>query len=191
MDDNEDMERLLGEHILMAAQCNDGKIKLAVSQGVGRVSKSVLLVPYGDCCSSCFIEDVDNIDALQDAKVTGVEELEINSRRNAEFEVTDTWGYRLHTDKGICTIGMRLEHNGYYGGRLLVKGLEPRENSKPKCRSLSYETWLQSRLRDPDEALAFLTACLKCDPDQPDQTEEMRREQFGLAIARINAAWWG
>ena len=184
--DNEDMERLLGEHIVCARE-RKGVIELGLSG-----SRPVRLVPYGDCCSSCFIEDVDNIDALQDAKVTGVEELEVNSTGSrGAGEVTDTWGYRLHTDKGICTIGMRLEHNGYYGGRLLVKGLGPREESKAKGRSLSYDAWLQSRLREPDEALAFLTACLKCDPDQPDQTEEMRREQFGLAIARVNAAWWG
>ena len=79
------------------------------------------LTPDGDCCSRCFINDVDGAEALKGGTLIRVEDLELVKGDQNEDDVIDRWGHRLITDKGICTIGMRLEHNGYYGGTLYVQ----------------------------------------------------------------------
>lgn len=84
------------------------------------------LTPDGDCCSECTLTDMDFTNVLFDAEVLKVEDLELPKVPNSEdpersdnsHNVTDVWGYRIHTTKGICTIGMRLDHNGYYSGKL-------------------------------------------------------------------------
>jgi hypothetical protein len=78
------------------------------------------LVPYGDCCANCFIADLDGAAALVGGTVRSVEDLEQKNIRDDDCDVVDVWGHRVVTERGICTIGMRVEHNGYYGGRLNV-----------------------------------------------------------------------
>lgn len=79
----------------------------------------VVLEPYGDCCAHTYVEHVDCAEALVNAIVTDVQDLE-QSSNESDYEVIDTWGHRIHTDKGICTLDMRTSHNGYYGGHLNV-----------------------------------------------------------------------
>jgi hypothetical protein len=86
----------------------------------------LLAVPVGDCCSHCFIQHVESASALV-GTVTEVEELathpateEERAATKASDNVLDVWAYRVHTEKGICTIEMRLDHNGYYGGGLEI-----------------------------------------------------------------------
>lgn len=81
----------------------------------------ISLRPEGECCASCYIQDLDGSEALQDATILEVEDLSGGSVEDRDsYQVSDTWGHRIHTTKGICTIGMRVDHNGYYGGRLYV-----------------------------------------------------------------------
>ena len=80
------------------------------------------LTPDGSCCSECTIADVDGSDALKGGTLLRVEDLELVKGGNLDdYEAVDVWGHRFVTDKGICTIGMRLEHNGYYSGQLYVQ----------------------------------------------------------------------
>jgi hypothetical protein len=86
----------------------------------------VSLTPYGDCCANCFIQHVDNADALQDAIVNNVQDLDtellsIDDDFDYEGSCVNSWGHRILTNKGICTIEMRVIHNGYYGGSLDAK----------------------------------------------------------------------
>lgn len=40
------------------------------------------------------------------------------------------WGHRILTSKGICTIEMRVDHNGYYSGWLNVFYLSQKITSR-------------------------------------------------------------
>lgn len=80
------------------------------------------LTPWGDCCSQCYITDVCTSEALEGATIEDIETLEsVRTSTDTYGDVSDCWGYRFITDKGICTVGMRLDHNGYYGGSLEVE----------------------------------------------------------------------
>ena len=75
----------------------------------------------GDCCARCYVQHVSGSDALAPgATVRSVEDIEAPPvPKDADsYVVSDTWGHRITTDKGVCTIEMRVDHNGYYGGSL-------------------------------------------------------------------------
>lgn len=91
---------------------SDGGIVLVTNKGI------VQLSPEGDCCARCYITDIDGSECL----LGNVKEVESLTRPEVPADecndVSDVWGHRIHTDNGICTIGMRVDHNGYYGGSL-------------------------------------------------------------------------
>lgn len=104
---------------------SSGTLFFATDRGVYRGD------PEGDCCSYCYVQHVSGTDALAKGAVVmaveGIDDLppvppdEVN-------DVTDNWGHRITTTKGVCSIEMRVDHNGYYGGWLnfgLFKG-EPK-----------------------------------------------------------------
>jgi len=80
------------------------------------------LTPEGDCCASCYIQHVSGAEALYDAMIFEVETIDSSPEMQAQDTDTDcvseSWGHRIRTSKGYCTIEMRLDHNGYYGGSL-------------------------------------------------------------------------
>jgi hypothetical protein len=80
----------------------------------------IVLEPFGSCCAKCFIQHVNLAFAFDQAEVTRVEDLP-KHRDDDDHRVIETWGHRIHTTKGTCTIEMRVTHSGYYGGSLLVK----------------------------------------------------------------------
>lgn len=74
--------------------------------------------PYGDCCASCYVQHISGAEALAEgAEVLEVEDIELPAVEDP-VEVSDVWGHKLKTTKGYCTIEMRVDHNGYYGGSL-------------------------------------------------------------------------
>ena len=94
----------------------DGSIYLNLSDG-----NCIALEPYGDCCANCYVQHVDGADALVDAVIQNVQDLDCpltDEDINDGNTCTNAWGHRIITDKGICTIEMRVVHNGYYGGSL-------------------------------------------------------------------------
>lgn len=97
---------------------NDGIIYLDTDKG------GFGLEPYGDCCAHCYITDVDGSETLEGGTILEIQDLERPSilKEDAFYysEVSEVWGHRIVTDKGICTVGMRVDHNGYYGGCLNV-----------------------------------------------------------------------
>lgn len=103
--------------VFIKAAYTDGETIYLVQSDDSTIS----LTPEGDCCAHCYVNDIDNSDALQGATVLEVEDLAGDRVDNSEYgDVTESWGHRIHTTKGICTIGMRVEHNGYYGGSLTI-----------------------------------------------------------------------
>jgi hypothetical protein len=85
----------------------------------------ITLIPYGDCCANCYILNVDGSEALFGATIEAVQDLECfltpeEEENLSDYTCIDAWGHRILTNKGICTIEMRVSHNGYYGGSLTV-----------------------------------------------------------------------
>lgn len=81
-------------------------------------------IPEGECSASCYIPHISGTDALAGAIVSGVEGIATESYTDGEDSFSDEWGHRILTNKGICSIEMCLDHNGYYGGSLEVEKVE-------------------------------------------------------------------
>jgi len=110
-------EALVGRRIV-ATTYDKTNGDLYVETDVGKYR----LTPYGDCCANCFIQHLSGSDALAPgAVVASVEDIESRSVKNEDCDVIDEWGHRVTTDKGVCSIEMRVEHNGYYGGSLDIE----------------------------------------------------------------------
>lgn len=80
--------------------------------------------PDGDCCANCYIQHLAYSEALAPgAVVTAIEDVELPPDPESDPDndyVIDVWGHRIITTKGTCTIEMRVDHNGFYGGTLEV-----------------------------------------------------------------------
>jgi hypothetical protein len=75
----------------------------------------------GDCCSSSYIEDIDDLEVLQNATFL---ELYIESGETKEVEdheVSKWTFYKFKTTKGYATLSFRNDSNGYYDGYLKLK----------------------------------------------------------------------
>ena len=72
----------------------------------------------GDCCSSSFIESLDNPEVFKDAIFESVESVEGEQKELDDFDVHKWTFYKFKTNKGMCTLSFRNESNGYYDGHL-------------------------------------------------------------------------
>lgn len=70
---------------------------------------------WGDCCSDCYIETLQNHDALRNAEITSIEHKTYKVTRDM-CDVIESMGTTIKTSKGYVDIETRLEHNGYYSG---------------------------------------------------------------------------
>lgn len=109
------IEILVGAKMQFATEIGDD-LYLMTDRGLYRLS------PEGECCSHCYIQHVNGAWALaRGAVISSVENIELPPVPEEEAnDVSDVWGHRITTDKGNCSIEMRLDHNGYYGGSLDV-----------------------------------------------------------------------
>lgn len=84
---------------------------------------------YGDCCSSTWIEHIEDPENLL-GTVISVEELVLGdgSWEEQDREYVQFYGCKIYTQRGYCLIDYRNESNGYYGGELYWgSGAEPAE----------------------------------------------------------------
>ncbi len=112
------MDKIAGRYIADARfNKGNGSIYLNLANG-----SALQLAPEGDCCANCYIQHVSGADALRQATVASVEDIE--SEPTAEElegeEALDGWGHRITTNRGVRSIEMRTSHNGYYSGWLNV-----------------------------------------------------------------------
>lgn len=125
-----DIKQLLGTTIeRVTFEKSSGILFFATDRGVFKGE------PWGDCCSSCYVQHVSGTDALAvGAIVTDIQDIDdLPPVPEAEVnDVTDNWGHRITTTKGVCSIEMRLDHNGYYGGSLELELF----NGEPKGTAL-------------------------------------------------------
>lgn len=73
---------------------------------------------HGDCCSTSWIENIEEPEYLIGNVVTKVVEKDISRGETEDYECLDIMNIDIYTDKGICTIDFRNSSNGYYGGSL-------------------------------------------------------------------------
>lgn len=106
---------LIGRRVVEARRDGDG-ITLLFEDGL-----AMNLDPEGDCCAHAFIQHVSLASALVGGTIHSVETIHSPSVDAPDLGVTDAWGHRIRTDKGTCSIEMRCEHNGYYGGQLTMR----------------------------------------------------------------------
>lgn len=118
MTDSIALNRALAGKILSRFTWYEGELYVATSDGSYRLS------PVGDCCSQCYVQHVSGTLALKPgARVVSVEDIGSvpTDAELAAADVLEAWGHRIITDRGLCSIEMRLDHNGYYGGALEVE----------------------------------------------------------------------
>lgn len=83
----------------------------------------IMFYAFGDCCSSSFIEDIDNLEVLQDCTLLDIQRESGEYRNNTpddEYSCDfSAWTfYKFKTNKGNSTLSFRNDSNGYYNGDL-------------------------------------------------------------------------
>jgi hypothetical protein len=73
---------------------------------------------YGDCCSYTWIEHLECPDLGSGAEVLGIEDLNLGSEEQHEYDVVQFYQSLVKTNKGTISIEYRNSSNGYYGGEL-------------------------------------------------------------------------
>lgn len=76
---------------------------------------------YGDCCSTTWIEHVEDSRMAGDALITFADDVGAMDSDRPDPEWTECvkyYGFKIETDKGTILIDYRNSSNGYYGGSL-------------------------------------------------------------------------
>lgn len=115
------MTALVGQTVT-AAWINEERDLVVLDTTSGR---RLYLTWVGDCCAHCFLANVSGADALIGAEVVEVESAEWVVEREGEFDVVESMGTKIRTTRGYVTFESRLEHNGYYGGEIMVSDTSP------------------------------------------------------------------
>lgn len=80
----------------------------------------------GDCCSSTWIENIENTVREFPALVVSAEDIEDGLPDTIEddpdYDCLQFYGFKIITDKGVIIIDYRNSSNGYYGGNLTWPG---------------------------------------------------------------------
>ena len=80
----------------------------------------------GDCCSSTWIESIENTIRSFPAVVLVASDIEDGLPETIEndsnYECLQFYGFKVDTDKGVLVIDYRNSSNGYYGGSLCWPG---------------------------------------------------------------------
>lgn len=80
----------------------------------------------GECCSKCFIQHFNGADYLIGSTIASVEHSQWTTLKdNDDFNVLESMGTKIKTDKGYVDIETRLSHNGYYSGEIKISTVAP------------------------------------------------------------------
>lgn len=73
----------------------------------------------GDCCSTSWIESIDDMENMINSKILSIEMLELETIKNhPEYDSLKRLDYLIKTSKGDTRLEFRNSSNGYYGGSL-------------------------------------------------------------------------
>lgn len=107
--------------VILRAEIYDDEPILTFTDGV-----AVMFQPWGECCNTVWIEHIDGSAALAPgATILSLEQLVdgATNERDEEDHIIKgrTWGERIVTDRGICTIELRNDYDAYaYQGDLNI-----------------------------------------------------------------------
>lgn len=80
---------------------------------------AIIFDAVGDCCSSSYIESIDNPEIFKEAVFDSVESVSgENKTMENDYDVHKWTFYKFKTSKGMATLSFRNESNGYYDGHL-------------------------------------------------------------------------
>lgn len=126
---NQDLNRLIGLKITSAVinETND-VIELTVVQdtvvdALSQDEGNLYITFEGECCAKCYVYHVNGAENLVGATITNAETTSWITNPEPDppaYEVIETMGLMLTTTKGYVAFETRLEHNGYYGGALVI-----------------------------------------------------------------------
>lgn len=89
----------------------------------------------GDCCASCYLAHVSGSADLIGATILSAENSEWVDTPDSnvdDYDQKESMGTVIKTDKGTVTFESRLEHNGFYSGRINVTDcIEMVQNHSP------------------------------------------------------------
>lgn len=84
--------------------------------------KVVYMTFVGECCAKCFIANVSGITRKR-FTIQSIEPIEWKDHPLSDPDndiVIACAGVKIKTDRGYIDIDTRLEHNGYYGGKIIL-----------------------------------------------------------------------
>lgn len=107
---------LVGAHVNNAT-INDRNDLIVLETDKGKY----FLTFEGDCCATCFLAHINGVENLINSTIGEIRESEWKTLKNEhDYEVIESMGVTIVTNSGYVDMETRLEHNGYYGGYLLL-----------------------------------------------------------------------
>lgn len=119
----------IGIVALLGRKVHSAKINLERDLVVLDTDKGKLYLTWeGECCSSCFIAHFSGLENLINSKIMKAHHSSWSQPTQSESyhdNVIQYMGTTLETTRGHVTFETRLEHNGYYSGRIMVSDVGP------------------------------------------------------------------
>lgn len=111
---------LVGRTVI-GAQINKQHDVVILTTNLGKL----FLTWTGDCCAKCYIAHLSGAKNLIGQTILEAKDTEWKTIQNEDYEVVETMGTSLKSNKGYITFETRLEHNGFYAGYINISDKGP------------------------------------------------------------------
>lgn len=129
---------LIGKCIVQVFLASDDlAVKLVTDTG-----EDLIIRVDGDCCAHSFFQHVE-LPVKLPFVIQGVEDYTLESIHAEYGDVTDRYGCKLITSTGIMDMECRTEHNGYYGGNIVLPGEDTYFYGGVYGQNISNENWIE------------------------------------------------
>lgn len=111
--------KLIGK-IIKSIYLADDKTAIRFDLDNGKI---IIGICYSECCSSTWIENIEDPENIINSSVISVDDLPLDDlpleMENNDGNMIEFYGIKITTNKGYCVIDYRNESNGHYGGDLI------------------------------------------------------------------------